>query len=180
MVSAHRRGQNLTLLAARTAAGCGAAMTLDGAADAPAFAAHVREVPVPTLRPGQVAIRDDLSANKGRAIRALIEAAGGAGCPLPPPARTTHPSSRRSASARRRAQARPGAPLEAAIAGVLALLTPADAPAWFAHCGYGARPAQSNSSATRSRADASCWSLGEEAVRVLASRAARLPRLVRS
>ena len=73
------RGQNLTLVAALTAAGCEAAMTIGGAVDAVAFAAYVREILVPTLRPGQIVILDNLSVHKGAAIRALVE---GAGCTL--------------------------------------------------------------------------------------------------
>lgn len=71
----HRRGQNLMLLAALTPAGLTAA---------PAFAASVGAVLVPTLRPGQVVILDNLSIHKGDAIRAAIEAAGCALLFLPP------------------------------------------------------------------------------------------------
>ena len=133
------RGQNLTLIAALTATGCEAAMTLGGAADALAFAAYVREVLIPTLRPGQIVILDNLSIHKGAAIRALVEGAGCALRFLPPYSPDFAPVelafSKRKALLRR-AAARTREALETAIGAALAALTAADATAWFAHCGY--------------------------------------------
>lgn len=133
------RGQNLTLIAALTATGCEAAMTLGGAADALAFAAYVREVLVPTLRPGQTVILDNLSIHKGAAIRALIEGAGCALRFLPPYspdfAPVEHAFSKLKALLRREG-ARTRAALETAVGAALDALTAADAAAWFAHCGY--------------------------------------------
>ena len=61
----HRRGQNITLIAALAPGGLTAAMTLDGAADRHAFVAYVRELLVPTLRPGQTVFLANLSAITG-------------------------------------------------------------------------------------------------------------------
>lgn len=135
----HNRGQNLTLITALTPAGLGAAMTLDGATDAAAFAAYVGALLVPTLRPGQVLVLDNLSAHKGDAIRALVE---GAGCTLlflPPYSPDFAPIEQafgKLKAALRRAGARTRATLEAAIRAALDAITAADAHGWFRHCGY--------------------------------------------
>lgn len=135
----HNRGQNLTLIAALSPDGLAAAMTLDGATDALAFAAYVGAVLVPTLRPGQVVVLDNLSAHKGDAVRALIE---GAGCRLlflPPYSPDFAPVEQAFGKLKallRRAGARTRAALEAAIAVALDAITAADACGWFRHCGY--------------------------------------------
>jgi transposase len=148
----HNRGQNLTLIAALTPAGPGAAMTLDGATDAPAFAAYVGQALVPTLRPGQVVVLDNLGAHQGDARRALVEGAGCALLFLPPDSPDCAPIEQafgKLKAARRRAGARTRAALEAAIGAALGAITAADARAWFRHCGYllPDPPAQDNLSA---------------------------------
>jgi len=145
------RGQNRTLVAALTAAGCAAAMTLDGAADGPAFEAYARAVLVPTLRPGQVVILDNRSVHKGATTRALVEEAGCTLLFLPPSSPDCNPIERAFSTRKahlRRAGARTRAALEAAIAAALDTLSPADARAWFALAGYRLPPAPSNLSTT--------------------------------
>lgn len=148
------RGQHLTRIAALTAAGCAAAMALDGAADGPAFEAYVREVLVPTLRPGQIVILDNLSVHKGATTRALVAAAGCTLLFLPPYSPDFNPIERAFSKLKahlRRAGARTRDALEAAIAAALDTLSPADARAWFALAGYHLPPAPSNLSATWSK-----------------------------
>jgi len=145
------RGRDLTPIAALTAAGGGAAMTLDGAADGSAFAAYVREVLVPSLRPGQVVILDNHSIHKGAAARALVEAAGCALLFLPPYSPDFNPIERAFSKRKahlRRAGARTRDALQAAIASALDTLSRADARAWFAQAGYHLPPEPSNLSAT--------------------------------
>ena len=145
----HHRGKNLTLIAALTPGGLTAAMTLDGATDAAAFAAYVGELLVPTLRPGQVVVLDNLSAHKGDPIRALIEAAGCRLLFLPPYSPDFAPIEQAFGKLKallRRAGARTRAALEAAIGAALDAITAADAVGWFRFCGYALPdpPAQSN------------------------------------
>ncbi len=52
------RGRNVTLTAAPTVAGLGAAMTLEGAVDGLGFNAYVEQVLVPSLGPGQTVVMD--------------------------------------------------------------------------------------------------------------------------
>ncbi len=68
-------GKNTTLIAALSATGMGAAMTLEGAADADAFVAYLTHFLVPTLVPGQIVIMDNLSVHKDPRVRPLIEKA---------------------------------------------------------------------------------------------------------
>ena len=64
--------------------GLTAPMLLPGALDGLAFRAYVEQVLVPTLRPGDTVILDNLSAHKGPAVRQAIEAAGATLLFLPP------------------------------------------------------------------------------------------------
>ena len=48
---------------------------LDGAINGPAFLAYIEQFLVPTLRPGDVVVLDNLSSNKVRGVREAIEAA---------------------------------------------------------------------------------------------------------
>ena len=69
-------GKNLSLIAALSVTGVGAAMTIEGAVDQVAFEAYVRHFLAPSLRPGQIVIIDNLSVHKGPQVRRLIEAQG--------------------------------------------------------------------------------------------------------
>ena len=70
----HRRPT--TLLAALTSRGLSAPMTLPGAVDPAAFTTDVRHVLGPDLPPGQIVVRDNLSAHTGASIADLIHARG--------------------------------------------------------------------------------------------------------
>ena len=49
---------------------------LEGPIDGETFQLYVEKVLVPTLRPGDIVIIDNLSSHKGKAVRRLIRAAG--------------------------------------------------------------------------------------------------------
>lgn len=70
------QGPNTTLLAAMSSAGITAAMILEGAVDRDAFEVFVTQVLVPSLRPGQTVVWDNLSVHKSATAQHLIEAAG--------------------------------------------------------------------------------------------------------
>lgn len=132
-------GSNVTLLAALAPAGIAAALVVEGAADGAAFAAYVREVLVPALRPGQTVILDNLGAHKGEEARALVEAAGCRLLFLPAYSPDFNPIELAFAKlkqALRRAAARTYDALVEAIGEALASITAADARAFFAHCGF--------------------------------------------
>ncbi len=54
-------------------------MVLDEPMTGPAFLAYVEHVLIPTLRPDEIVVMDNLPALKIAAMRAAIEAAGGLG-----------------------------------------------------------------------------------------------------
>lgn len=138
-------GQNTTLVAALSADGLGAAMTLDGAADGAAFIAYVRAFLAPTLRPGQVVVLDNLAVHKGATVRALIEARGCTLLFLPAYSPDFSPIEQAFGKLKetlRRAGARTKEALELAIAAALTTVTATDSRGWFAACGYPLTEAQ--------------------------------------
>jgi transposase len=56
--------------------GATACMALDGTTDTESFRAYVREVLIPTLRPGDIVVMDNLSPHKSGQTTALIVNAG--------------------------------------------------------------------------------------------------------
>ena len=70
----HGRREQVALIAALTPAGIAAPVLLPGALDRPACDAWLTQERVPTLRPGQTVLLDNLSAHQH--ARALVEAAG--------------------------------------------------------------------------------------------------------
>jgi transposase len=80
----HGHWKTTTLIAALDAQGIRCSMVLDGAVNASAFEAFVREVLVPTLRPGDLVILDNLSSHKGARIGERIRAAQAELLYLPP------------------------------------------------------------------------------------------------
>ncbi len=132
-------GANTTLFAALSLEGITAAMTLEGAADRDAFEVFVEQVLVPTLRPGQLVIWDNLSVHKSTTAAHLIKARG---ChvlfrpPYSPDFTPIEQAFSKLKTALRRTGARTRAALEDAIAAGLATITSTDVDGWFAHCGY--------------------------------------------
>ena len=61
-----------------------APMVLDGPMDGPAFEAYVTQVLVPTLKPGDIVVMDNLAAHKRAEVGIAIEAAGARLLYLPP------------------------------------------------------------------------------------------------
>lgn len=136
-------GHNVTLLAALTPQGMGPSMTITGSIDSAAFAAYVQHFLVPSLHPGQVVILDNLSAHKSAVAREAIEAAGCELRFLPAYSPDFNPIELAFAklkSCLRAAAARDPEALEAATAQAIDGITPADARAFYAHCGFPFRP----------------------------------------
>jgi transposase len=72
------------MIGAPGADGSTALMVIEGATDAAVVRAYVPHVLVPTLRPGEIVVMDNLSSHKGPAIREMIEAVGAELWFLPP------------------------------------------------------------------------------------------------
>jgi transposase len=94
---------------------------------------------VPTLRPGQVVVLDNLGAHKDERARRLVEAAGCRLLFLPPYSPDFNPIELAFAKLKerlRRTAARTYDALVEAIGDALDDVTAADARAFYAHCGF--------------------------------------------
>lgn len=72
----HGHWKTLTLVAALRHDGVIAPWVSDGPINAESFLTYVSEVLVPTLRPGDIVVPDNLGSHKGSRIRQAIQAAG--------------------------------------------------------------------------------------------------------
>jgi len=70
------RREHVSWLATLTPAGVGESVLVPGPVDRAAFEAFVERLLVPSLRPGQAVVLDNLSVHKSAAARAAVEAAG--------------------------------------------------------------------------------------------------------
>ena len=76
--------KTMTFVGALRCEGITAPLALDGPMNAASFLAYVEQVLVPTLRPGDIVVMDNLSSHKGTAIRRALRAAGAKLFFLPP------------------------------------------------------------------------------------------------
>ena len=72
----HGRWQTMTFLAALRSDRVEAPWLIDGPINGERFLVYVEKVLVPTLKPGDVVIMDNLGSHKGKAIRQAIRAVG--------------------------------------------------------------------------------------------------------
>ena len=119
--------------------GTTACMALEGTADTESFRAYVEAVLVPTLRPGDTVVMDNLSPHKSDPTLTLILQAGAFVLFLPAYSPDLNPIEKMWSKIKnllRAAEARTPADLITAIGQALAKVTPQDALGWFASCGY--------------------------------------------
>lgn len=103
------------------------------------FRAYVCEALVPTLRPGDIVVMDNLGAHKNENTLALIQQAGAEVRFLPAYSPDLNPIEMMWSKVKallRKAAARTHPDLLAAIAAALSAVTQQDALGWFAACGY--------------------------------------------
>jgi transposase len=132
-------GKNTTLIAAMTLEGIQTAAVIEGSMDRPVFERFVEQFLVPSLRPGQLVVWDNLSVHKSVRARQLVAAAGCQVVFLPPYSPDFNPielAFSKLKSAVRRAKQRTVAGLWEAIGSGLTQITARDAYGWFQHCGY--------------------------------------------
>ena len=72
-------GANVTLLASMSRGGMGPCLAVEGPTTRGVFETYLERLLVPSLRPGQVVVMDNLSSHKGWRVREIIE---GKGCEL--------------------------------------------------------------------------------------------------
>jgi transposase len=80
----HGRWRTLTFLAALRSDRIAAPCVVDGPINGESFLAYVEQMLVPTLKPGDIVIMDNLGSHKGQAVRRAIRAAGAKLFFLPP------------------------------------------------------------------------------------------------
>jgi len=137
MPRGHRR--HVSWLAVLTPAGIGESRLVPGAVDRAVFDAFVARALVPSLRPGQVVVLDNLSVHKSAAARRLVEAAGCRLVYLPTYSPDFNPIEQAFAKCKqalRRLEARTYEALVLAVGAALATVIPADAAGFFRAAGY--------------------------------------------
>jgi transposase len=72
----HGRWRTATFLAALRQDRIAAPWLLDGPIDGESFLIYVAKLLLPTLRPGDIVVMDNLGSHKGKAVRRLIRSAG--------------------------------------------------------------------------------------------------------
>ena len=133
-------GPHYTSIAALGLKGVSAPWVFEGAMNTVTFETYLEFVLCPTLRRGQIVVRDNLSAHKSARTCQLIEARGARVEFLPPYSSDFNPIElcwSKVKTALRAAKARTFEALVDALATALRAVTTKDAQAWFAHCGYG-------------------------------------------
>ena len=137
--------KNTTLVAALTYRGIGPTMALEGAVNGDAFVAYLAQQLVPSLRPGETVVLDNLRVHHNPQVRRLIEAARCRVAYLPPYSPDLNPIEQafsKVKTAVRRAEARTHEALVDAYDEALGQVTAEDARGWITHSGYRLQPRQ--------------------------------------
>ena len=135
----HGHWKTTTFVGALRLEGMTAPMVIDGAMNAAAFLAYVEQVLVPTLKPGDIVVMDNLPAHKPKAVREAIEKAGAKRRFLPPYSPDFNPIEMAFSKFKaflKRAAARTINDLWDAIANALDIFTPAECRNYFTAAGY--------------------------------------------
>jgi transposase len=134
-----RHWETHTVIAGLRLHGLTAPAVFDGPIDNPSFLAYVEQVLVPTLRPGEVVVLDNLAVHKQPAVQAAIDAAGATLRFLPPYSPDLNPIEMAFAKLKaflRAARPRNYDQVCALIAHALTLYTPTECAHYMQHAGY--------------------------------------------
>ena len=127
------------MIAALRLEGLGAPAVFDGPIDNPTFRAYVEQVLVPTLRPGDVVVLDNLAVHKQAEVRAAIEAVGAHLRFLPPYSPDFNPIEQAFAKLKallRAARPRTFDQVCALVGAALELFAPTECVNYVRHSGY--------------------------------------------
>jgi transposase len=128
-----------TIAALGATEGIVASASFDGGTTAARFVGFVERELCPALREGQVVVLDNLAAHNDRRVDTLIRAAGCRVLRLPPYSPDFNPIENAISKVKavlRKLAKRTVPELLDAIAEALQAVTPSDATAYIAHCGY--------------------------------------------
>jgi putative transposase len=129
----------MTFLAALRHDRVDAPWLIDGPIDGQSFLQYVEQVLVPTLKPGDLVIIDNLGSHKGKAVRQAIRAAGAKLFFLPKYSPDLNPIEKFFAKLKhwlRKAASRTVDAVYNAVAEILPLTSPAECSNYFAQAGY--------------------------------------------
>ena len=135
----HGHWRTTTFVAGLRLSGIDAPMVIDGPINGESFLAYVQKVLVPTLRPGDVVIMDNLGSHKGAAVREAITAAGAELRFLPPYSPDLNPIENAFAKLKallRKIAARTRDALWNAVAAAIRAVTPAECANYYTAAGY--------------------------------------------
>ena len=127
------------MIAALRLEGLGAPAVFDGPIDSPSFRAYIEQVLVPTLRPGDVVVLDNLAVHKQPEVRMAIEQVGASLRFLPPYSPDFNPIELAFAKLKaflRAARPRSYDEVCGLIARALNLFTADECANYARHCGY--------------------------------------------
>lgn len=133
------RWETISWLATLTPDGSGPSVVIPGPIDGEAFDLFVREHLVPTLRPGQLVVMDNLNVHKSPRARAALAAAGCQVALLPTYSPDLNPIELAFAIIKpqlRRAEARSFDAVAAALGEAVTTIAPDDAHAFYRAAGY--------------------------------------------
>ena len=131
--------QTHTVIAGLRLDGLTAPAVFDGPIDTPTFLAYVEQVLVPTLRPGDVVVLDNLAVHKHPEIRTAIEGAGARVRFLPPYSPDFNPIEQAFAKLKaflRAARPRTFDHVCELMAAAIGLFTPTECANYVRHSGY--------------------------------------------
>ena len=134
-----RRWKTMTFVAALRLDRIDAPWLLEGPIDGETFRTYVARELVPTLRPGDIVIMDNLGSHKGKAVRDLIRSAGAKLFYLPKYSPDLNPIEQVFAKLKhllRKAAARTLETVCAAIGQILGTFTPEECANYFRNSGY--------------------------------------------
>ena len=135
----HGRWQTTTFVAALRHDRITAPWLLDGPIDGESFRTYVEKVLVPTLKPGDIVIMDNLGSHKGKAVRELIRSAGAKLFFLPKYSPDLNPIEQVFAKLKhllRKCAARTVEAVCTAIGELLGAFTPQECANYFKNAGY--------------------------------------------
>jgi transposase len=135
----HGRWNTTTFLAALRLDRIDAPWLLEGPIDGESFRTYVARVLVPTLRRGDIVVMDNLGSHKGKAVRELIRSTGAKLFFLPKYSPDLNPIEQVFAKLKhllRKANARSGEAIRAAIGEILRAFTPQECANYFTNSGY--------------------------------------------
>ena len=136
----HGHWKTTTFIGALRADGLTAPTVFDGAINGASFLAYVQQVLVPTLKPGDIVILDNLSSHKVAGVREAIETAGAELRYLPPYSPDLNPIEQMFAKLKallRKIAARSVEALWTAIGDLVDTFAPDECRNYIRHSGYG-------------------------------------------